>query len=437
MPPRIAIIGAGPAGLGALIALSKLEDVDVQVYEQAKELREVGAGISISNNGWKVLELLGVPRIPEESFFVSPGRRRNEHWNGRTAEFLRAQLEPPGIPDSHLHIRTQRSRLQQALLKVAPVERIHLKKRLLEVRKVDLGETTLIFEDGCEATADLVVGADGIRSVIRRIAFSDHAITYTGKVSYRAIFPINLVSSIPLATDRTIFWHGERDRVQNWFYSSPLGGGLFEVTAMTAEPSELGTKVSWGQPATVDALRNHFEEYHPTVRAIIDAIPPASLGQYASFSGPQLTTIVDGGRIALLGDASHPLSGAFGSGATFALEDAWTLAIALAHARENALPLEEALRLFDETRSAFYSLLYAELKLMAAAAEKGKDLPWDERVKDRMAERWGDLEWIYSFDVKGAWEDQLRKDALEKAQRELSETTKEVNGAAEDLRARL
>jgi salicylate hydroxylase len=56
---RVAIVGAGPAGLGAAIALSKLRDVEVNIYEKAMELREVGAGIRIGYNGWKVLELLG------------------------------------------------------------------------------------------------------------------------------------------------------------------------------------------------------------------------------------------------------------------------------------------------------------------------------------------------------------------------------------------
>ena len=93
------------------------------------------------------------------------------------------------------------------------------------------------------------------------------------------------------------------------------------------------------------------------------------------------------------------LSGAFGSGAAFALEDAWTLGQAISHALSHDLPLAEALRLFDETRSPYYSKLFAELWRMGAAAEKGKHLPWDEQVADRIDERWGSHDWIYLHDV--------------------------------------
>ncbi|RPD77167.1 putative monooxygenase [Lentinus tigrinus ALCF2SS1-7] len=407
-PLRVAIIGAGPAGLGALIALSKVDGVDVQVYEQAQKLREIGAGISVQNNGWRVLDKLDVPPIPPESYFRNSGRKRNEHWNGRNGSYIKAQLDPEGIPDEKLHIRTHRARLQEALLKAAPQERIHLKKRLSKVDFLPTGGAKLTFEDGFTATVDLVVGADGIRSAVRRWAFPEHTINYTGRIAYRTVFPISLVESIPDFPHKTIFWHGEDGR---WIYTSPLGDGLFEITASTLEPKELGEAVSWGQPAEVQALRKHFTEFHPVVRAIIEAVPPETLGQYATFSGPQLESIVRHGSVALLGDASHPLAGAFGAGAAFALEDAWTLAQSVSYTLENSLPLAEGLRLFDKTRSPYYGQLFSELKSMAAAAEKGKHLPWDERVADRIEERWGNLEWIYSYDVETAWNDTLREEA--------------------------
>ncbi len=162
--------------------------------------------------------------------------------------------------------------------------------------------------------------------LVRRRAFPEHAISYTGRVAYRAVFPMSLVEPIYDLPRKTIFWHGQDGR---WIYTTPLGDGLFEITASTLEPKELGEVVSWGQPAEVEALRKHFtvsllpcikhealkyahfmhviarQEFHPVVRAIIDAVPPQTLGQFATFSGPQLESIVRYGSIALLGDASH------------------------------------------------------------------------------------------------------------------------------------
>lgn len=90
---------------------------------------------------------------------------------------------------------------------------------------------------------------------VRRWAFPEHTISYTGRVAYRTVFPISLVESIPDFPHKTIFWHGHDGR---WIYTSPLGDGLFEITASTLEPKELGEVVSWGQPAEVQALRKHF-----------------------------------------------------------------------------------------------------------------------------------------------------------------------------------
>ncbi|GAA6041613.1 hypothetical protein JCM8097_007768 [Rhodosporidiobolus ruineniae] len=400
-PLRIAVIGAGPAGLGALLALSKIEGVDVQVYEQARELREVGAGISLHWNTWTLLDLLGAPLIPPESFHRNTEHFRNQHWNGRTKEVLKVNYDSEDIPEYKRHVRTPRSRLQQALLKAAPSERIHLKKRLTSIETItQTNEVRLLFEDGFETVVDLLVGGDGIRSVVRGHAYPSHTISYAGKIGYRTIFPISHLEHIPDLPLKTLFWHGPETSL----FTTPIGDGLFEVSGRGPEPRELGEAVSWGQPAKKEAMKKHFTEYHETARAIIDAIPEERLNQYAFFGGPQLKTVIHGGNIALLGDASHPLSGAYGSGAAFALEDAWTLAQSISYALSQSLPLSEALRLFDETRSPYYEQLYEELGRIGAAAKRGAHLDWDERVKDRIDERWGDLDWIYQYDVVGAWQ---------------------------------
>ncbi|GAA5899113.1 hypothetical protein JCM6882_004620 [Rhodosporidiobolus microsporus] len=363
-----------------------------------------GQGISLHYNTWTVLDKLEVPVIPQESFHRNVEHVRNYHWNGRTKELLKCNFDPPDIPEYKRHVRTPRYRLQQALLKTAPPERIHLKKRLTSLENLPSNEVKLAFEDGFSTVVDLVVGADGIRSVVRNAVFPNHTITYSGKIGYRTIFPISHLAHIPDLPRKTLFWHGPDTSL----FTTPIGDGLFEVSGRGPELEELVTK--WGRPATKEAMMRHFVNYHETARAIIDAIPPETLNQYAFFGGPQLKTVIANGNIALLGDASHPLSGAYGSGAAFAIEDAWTLGQSIAHALSSRLPLAEALRLFDATRSPYYEKLFAELDKIGAATKKGAGLEWDERVKDRIEERWADLDWIYLHDIEAAWQATLARE---------------------------
>ncbi|GAA6010256.1 hypothetical protein JCM10207_005689 [Rhodosporidiobolus poonsookiae] len=410
---RVAVVGAGPAGLGALLALHKLDGVDVQVYEKARELKEIGAGISLHWNTWTVLDKLGAAPIPPDSFHRNSEPIRNEHWNGRTKEVLKKQHDPKTISQSHRHVRTPRWRLQQALLKAAPAERIHLRKRLTSLEFLGSGEARLSFEDGFETTVDLVVGADGIRSVVRSYTLPTHPQpTYAGKIGYRTLFPLSHLSHIPDLPLKTLFWHGPETSL----FTTPVGDGLFEVSGRGPEPRERGEAVSWGQPARKADMQKHFVNYHETARAIIDAIPEELLNQYAFFGAPQLKTVVAKGCVALLGDASHPLSGAYGSGAAFALEDALALSRALSYYLSTELPLAEALRLFDATRSPYYDALYAELDRVGEATRKGAEIEdWDERVRDRIEERWGDLDWVYMHDVDAAWQATLAREKAKAA----------------------
>ncbi len=157
---------------------------------------------------------------------------------------------------------------------------------------------------------------------MRRAAFPSHTIAYSGRVGYRSIFPISLVESIPDIPLKTLFWLGPDTSL----YTTPIGDGLFEVSGRGPEPKEVGEAVSWGQPADKETMKRHFtvrggsslclgehadltgwdtKEYHPVARAIVDAIPPETIKQFAFFGGPQLETVIKHGSVALLGDASH------------------------------------------------------------------------------------------------------------------------------------
>ncbi|ORY32265.1 FAD/NAD-P-binding domain-containing protein [Naematelia encephala] len=403
-PVRIAVIGAGPAGLAATIYFRRLDGVELQVFEGAKELREVGAGIAINENTWRHLQKLGAAQDIEQFFTRGDGTKvAGEQRNGRTGELLLQSFQPVD-PDKPPTSRIERYKLQQALLKQVPAGVIQLSKRLSNVIERPEG-TWLVFngeDDKPVGPFDLVIGADGIRSAVRQYAFPDHKLFYTGKVAFRVIIPQSKVAHIKGIPEGATFWHTKETHV----YTNPLDHGLFEIATRAIIPAEEGEKVSWGQKVDKSQVVGHYNGYCDTIRAIIDA--PDEWLEFAMFGGPRLESVVQGGRIALLGDASHPLSGAFGSGAAFAFEDAFVLSAAIDIAIHTGRDLSWALKAYDIVRSPHYKALYEILdgfannvkEVIEAVGDDDEDAYIAETTKRNWSKKNG---WIYQYDVTEVW----------------------------------
>ncbi len=180
-----------------------------------------------------------------------------------------------------------------------------------------------------------------------------------------------------------IFWQNINGR---YVFTCPLGGDVFEVTARIRRPAEGQEHVSWGQPFNLHQLLHEYEDFCPPLRAVLRLAAEGETQEFALFSGPPLETVIWRRSIALIGDASHPLSGAFGAGAGFALEDVYTLARALEWAWSSQdRNLADALELYDRVRSPHYEQLYAVLDNMAAIGRQiaSKSLPVDEEIIER------------------------------------------------------
>ncbi|EJT99011.1 FAD/NADP-binding domain-containing protein [Dacryopinax primogenitus] len=406
-PLRIAIIGAGPAGLAAAIALGRLPDVELKVFEQARVLKEIGAGIGINENTWRLLKWYGADKNLDAFFKTRDDSVIDlQHRDGTTGELLSERLQkdsPVGPP----YARVERYKLQNALLKEVPDGLIQLNKRLVEIRESDAG-LALKFEDGTTSSdIDLLVGADGIRSVVRQHAFPNHKLSYSGKVAYRVIIPQADVARVPDIPPCACFWHTPTTHV----YTNPLDEGKFEIATRALESDEDASKASWGQDATPEQVVKHYDEYNPTIRAIVAA--PKSWLSFALFGGPRLESVIHNGCMALIGDAAHPLSGAFGAGAAFALEDAYILMTTLGYARSHNKTQTWALEVFDQIRGPHYEKLfhilntYGNVNKEVFAAEpplSASDLVRTRLEKNNAAASTG---WIYKYDITRVWQERL------------------------------
>jgi salicylate hydroxylase len=206
--PRIAVIGAGIGGLTLAIALQRY-GLDIDIYEQAAELREVGAAVALSANGTRFFELAGLgPRLASHWFEVSALIYRD----GRTGRLIghhpagTAYRERFGAPYIGIH----RADLQAVLSGAVGVDRIQLCKRLVGID--DSGaRAALRFDDGSRAEADLVVGADGARSFVRRWMLGYDDALYTGCSGFRGIVPMDKMPSLPDPTALQFWVWGRAD----------------------------------------------------------------------------------------------------------------------------------------------------------------------------------------------------------------------------------
>ncbi|KAL2796064.1 hypothetical protein BJX66DRAFT_350060 [Aspergillus keveii] len=399
---RVAIIGAGPAGLSAAIEFQRLPFVDLRIYEQATVLREIGSGLSLQRNTWRMLESLGALKHikPEEMFRAADGHSV-QHRNGRTGELIVSHSQG-GTPPRHLHARVFRSVLQKALLRTLDQEKttIHLSSRLQRItQQTATGPLTLHFSNGHTDEVDLLIGADGVRSAVRQFAFPEHKIAYTGRTAYRGLIPTENILAIPGFPDAVTFWHGPRD----WVYTCNLRRGVHELTCNADVPNDEG-RVRWEEEASLEEFRRPWKDFGPLVQQIIGLA--TDVQRFALFAGPRLESVVSRESIALIGDASHPLSGAFGNGAGFALEDSYVLARAVEWAYERGHDLNRGLDIYDRVRSPHYKAMYAILDSFRKSDTEleNVNLSFDEGTAHTIRGKWGrEYGWLYDYDVQEVW----------------------------------
>src|SRR5262249_55500779 len=309
----IAVVGAGMGGL-AVAAMLRRISADVHVYEQAHHFSRVGAGIQMLPNAMKVLRGIGIEeRLRRVAF--EPVSHLNREWDtGNIMRELPMSEDAFGAPYLCMH----RAELHETLLSVLPGEIIHLNKKLVGLDQRG-GQVTLTFADGRNATADAVVGADGIHSIVREIIVGPDRPIHKGRIAYRAVFPTTLLDGRELGLSRTKWWGIDRHIVI--YYTTSTRDEIYFVTSVP-EPAEWLTQESWSAKGDVKDLCQEYEGFHPDVMAVLEACPDCH--KWAILEREPLPRWSDG-RVVLLGDACHPMTPYMAQGAAAAIEDAAVL----------------------------------------------------------------------------------------------------------------
>ena len=318
----VAICGAGLGGLVTALALHE-RGFRPTVHEQAPQLGEVGAGVQLSANAVRVLFDLG---LREDLLATAslPGGKQVRLWNTGEAWKL-FDLGPEseqryGFPYLMMHRADLHRVLSDAVAERLP-DALRLGKRLATVEeradRVHLG-----FADGSTATTDVLVGADGVHSVVRSRLFGGDRPTFTGCLAWRGVVPAAALPdhmTSPVGTN----WIGPRGHVIQY----PLRGGELINFVGIVERDDWQVE-SWNVPGTPEECAADFAGWHPDVLALIHAVPTPM--KWALMLRRTLP-VWSAGRVTLLGDACHPTLPFLAQGACMAIEDGLVLARALEH----------------------------------------------------------------------------------------------------------
>ena len=338
-PLSIAIVGAGIGGLAAATLLRRVGH-EVHVFEQAAQFARVGAGIQMAPNAMKVLRLLGVEeQLVNKAFQADYALSRAWDTGEPSSELPLGEsvAQEFGAPYLFLH----RADLHAAIASLVPKDNVHLNMKLKFFDQKASG-VDLHFTNGVMIKADAVIGADGVHSLIRTQMLGPERPRFTGKVAYRTTFPASRIQGVNMAPVRTKWWGPDRHMVV--YFVTRNRDELYFVTSVP-EKADWMTPESWSANGDLEEQRAAYAGFHPEVQAILQACP--EVYKWALFEREPLPRWSEG-RVALLGDACHPMTPYMAQGAASALEDAAILSRVLTGVEADGL--DAAFKLYEAIR---------------------------------------------------------------------------------------
>ncbi len=397
-PLHVLIAGAGLGGLSCALALLR-GGIDVDVYEQAAELKEVGAGVQISANGTGVLLSLGL-EAPVRHWGVRAVDKEIRLWNtGQTWSLFNREgstsaqapiAERYAYPMFMLHRGDLHAMLVEAVHKLKPGA-IHLSHRTTAFVERG-GEVEVQFDGHPAAKGNVLVGADGLHSVVRKQLFGAAVARFTGQVAWRGLVPME---GLPGHQRRLVGtnWIGPKAHVTCY----PVHRGEIFNFVGQVDRTDWSAE-GWFHEGSKEECHADFPGWHPEVKRMIDG--SLRLYKWGLFLREPLARWGKG-RVTLLGDACHATLPYLGQGANMALEDGVVLARCLAQRPDDpagALQRYEAARRERTAKIVNDSAEMAGKFHNAALGDPSRAQAYIETEwhPDRIRGRY---DWIYQYDA--------------------------------------
>lgn len=339
--PNILIVGSGIGGLTAALCLAK-QDFNVSLFEQAPKFVEAGAGIQLSPNCTRVLYHLGLEQALRQQAFLPQGTQFR-HWRSGAviseSDLGDAAVQRYGAPYYHIH----RGDLLRVLADAAAAEpniTLHLGAKVTGVENNSAGVQLSVNDQSI--AGDVLVGADGIHSQIRRSLWGDEEPNFTGNVAWRVLVPVERLPKNLIRPMSTAWWGPGKHFVHYYV----RGGSL--VNCVCVVEKEGWEVESWTTPGDLAELQNDFSGWHSDIAQLLSHADQGSLFKWALFDRAPMPQWGQG-RITLLGDACHPTLPFMAQGAAMAIEDAAVLAGCLSQGGGGAT-IESKLQAYEALR---------------------------------------------------------------------------------------
>lgn len=334
---KILIVGAGIGGLVSALCLNK-KGYEVEIYEQSEVLSELGAGVQLSPNATRVLDYLKLTDDLKPHVFEP---RSFQFLNYKTEKIISKRelglkiQDDFGFPNFDVH----RADLQKVLLNKVEEEGI---KILTNMKVIDVGNEenkAYIKINEEKIKADIVIGADGIHSIVREKIFEKKESSFTGNVAWRMLIPVDSLPRDLILPDTTV-WLGPKKH----FVSYHVSGGK-NLNCVCLVEQDGWTNESWSERGNIEDLREVYNGWNQTIETLLKIANPNTLYRWALHDRPPMKQWSKG-RIILLGDAVHPMLPFLAQGAAMAIEDGAVLADCISSYEDN----EKSLKYFEQIR---------------------------------------------------------------------------------------
>ena len=387
---KIAVIGGGIGGLTAALALSQNEH-DITVFERSAGIREIGAGVQISPNAGRLLHSLGLGAAYSE-ISVNPHRVVLRRWEDdsiiRATDLDESFLSQHQVPLANV----ARNELVEILGNAVAARTNVTLKFSTHVVSVEPGDASseVIFADGSSQSFDIVIGADGIHSVVRPCVGGIDKPRFSGSAAYRALVPRSAVEDLPIDVTNRM---GPDRHVVSYF----IGRNRSHLNLVCISPEDSWETESWTEQGTMEDLLSRFEGWSPEFLSLLGRVEEP-IFRWALYDREPLEQWGIG-TTTLLGDACHPMLPFMAQGSCQAIEDAVVLARCLSDASTN--DAVSALRRYEDARQGrtaqvqTSSLMNRDLFHMVDGQEqKDRDL-----ILSISPPGMSILDWVYEYDA--------------------------------------